>query len=533
MNLHVNNIFKLRENKNINQNDNYIKNKFLHFVIFFVLIISLVLIAVFLIIKVGKEQKQIVTDVYNVNIYNAKNILGRVAVISEFKGNVIVTRNEKEYLAFNNFRLEEGDNIKTGTDSYAKIEIDGNKSLKMDNNSIIKVEALLGNKTDNITTIVLSNGRLLNNVKEKLSSNSRYNIKTLNTIVGVKGTIFVVTCDVNEHKNYCTQVENLSGLVDVERIDVKNKKVLAKVTLKTKECAIAEEKINVPKTIEMKKIDTLNLDEFIKTEKEIMNRITTESNQITKNESTVKTTVSNQTVTTNTNNNFSPASEPIKNIIDTTKNVTEQINKITQTETNIITKPTESISKPTESTIKPVESTNVPTVILDNTKPSLSISGPDITSVKLGGQVEYSISYYDNVGIKEVVLTSGDVILNGFTAKVTISGTGIKRIVTLTNIQGTAGSNKYIKIATGTGIDTSGNVTDSKISAYFSILENKVITPTGTSSTTTYISPTNTNTTIPTTTNNTTTYTKPTTTTINTNTTTTYTRPTNTITSIY
>lgn len=98
----------------------------------------------------------------------------------------------------------------------------------------------------------------------------------------------------------------------------------------------------------------------------------------------------------------------------------------------------------------------------------LIVSGP---SVILEGQnAVFTIQYNSNV--KTVLLSEGDIILNGFTATKYISGSGNKRTVTLKNISGT-GDNKTITIAAGSAILKDGSKTKAQVSNVFKI--NKAI----------------------------------------------------------
>ena len=94
----------------------------------------------------------------------------------------------------------------------------------------------------------------------------------------------------------------------------------------------------------------------------------------------------------------------------------------------------------------------------DSVRPSVSVSSPSRLSVSVGGTVSYTISFTDNVGISRINTSSSYITLNGFTANVSVSNSSNKSVVTLTNIQGTAG-NKSIGIRAGAAQDAAGNST--------------------------------------------------------------------------
>lgn len=93
----------------------------------------------------------------------------------------------------------------------------------------------------------------------------------------------------------------------------------------------------------------------------------------------------------------------------------------------------------------------------DATKPSIMISGPSLTNVNQGDSLSYTINYSDNSGNVNVLLNSSHIRLYGFSANINISGSQNKRVVTLSNIRGNAGGNKYIALSSGTARDNAGN----------------------------------------------------------------------------
>ncbi|MEG2483997.1 MAG: hypothetical protein RSB51_00855 [Clostridia bacterium] len=94
----------------------------------------------------------------------------------------------------------------------------------------------------------------------------------------------------------------------------------------------------------------------------------------------------------------------------------------------------------------------------DNVKPSITVTGPSKNNVDLGDSVVYNVNYSDKSGIKNISLNSSSIALFGFTANVSISGTGTSRRITLNNVQGAEGGNKYISIKSGTAADMVGNL---------------------------------------------------------------------------
>lgn len=108
------------------------------------------------------------------------------------------------------------------------------------------------------------------------------------------------------------------------------------------------------------------------------------------------------------------------------------------------------------------------TDLKDTVAPVMSISGPSAMTVNKGGVVSYIVRYQDNIGISAVTLKNSDIKLNGFTANITITGTGNERVITLSNINGEVG-NKTITISSATAVDAAGNKANGATSSAFEL----------------------------------------------------------------
>ena len=119
---------------------------------------------------------------------------------------------------------------------------------------------------------------------------------------------------------------------------------------------------------------------------------------------------------------------------------------------------------PNPTTPKPV------TPKKDTTLPVVKISKPTKTNVNEGENISFTINFSDNKGIRSVNLKENNIKLNGFEADIKIEGTGNKtRKITLSNIKGTEGKNKYITIGSGVVIDTTGNRSKAVSSSKFTL----------------------------------------------------------------
>lgn len=122
----------------------------------------------------------------------------------------------------------------------------------------------------------------------------------------------------------------------------------------------------------------------------------------------------------------------------------------------------------------------------DTVAPSISLMGPNISSANNGGTVTYIVRYTDASGVANVNLYQNSVKLKGFTANVSISGSGenskvVERKITLSNIQGSNGS-KYISIVAATASDYNGNRTIGVNSSPFKLVNRGAVNSSGSSS---------------------------------------------------
>ncbi len=121
--------------------------------------------------------------------------------------------------------------------------------------------------------------------------------------------------------------------------------------------------------------------------------------------------------------------------------------------------------------------TNIPVYVFatnaDTAKPTVNISRPNVSSVYAGETVTYTLYLADNVGIAEDNVYPSNINLHGFTANKKVSGTGGTRTVTLSNIQGTEGSGKYISVNAGALVDAAGNKSNA-VSSFTFELKKKV-----------------------------------------------------------
>lgn len=131
------------------------------------------------------------------------------------------------------------------------------------------------------------------------------------------------------------------------------------------------------------------------------------------------------------------------------------------------------VAKPQPS--KPSPTVNTTTKI-DKTLPVVKIGAAKPAAIYSGNAVTYTVTFSDNVSVNSVNLKASNIKLHGFTANISVTGTGTKtRRVNLKNIQGTVGVKKYITIASSVAVDRAGNRSRAISSSTFSILKNNTV----------------------------------------------------------
>lgn len=128
-------------------------------------------------------------------------------MVKEIKGTVMVVRagGVKEFKAFQNMRLSEGDTVRTGHSSQVVIEVDAEQSFKISANSEVVVSELKNKTGQTRLTLNLRKGGVGSDVNKKLPEGSDYKIKTPTAVMGVRGTEFFVQFESGETDVWLTK----------------------------------------------------------------------------------------------------------------------------------------------------------------------------------------------------------------------------------------------------------------------------------------------------------------------------------------
>ncbi len=161
--------------------------------------IAAVVVAVILIVSKNKEAAYRIIKVYEVQ--------GEAVVTNSTKGDIE---------AYENMVLESGDRVTVGN---------GKLTLKLDEDKYVYAEAnttfeLLASGTpkNSKTTINLIDGQIANEIQNKLSDDSYYEINTPNSTMSVRGTIYYVQTYVGDDGKRYTKVSVFDGSVETNRL---------------------------------------------------------------------------------------------------------------------------------------------------------------------------------------------------------------------------------------------------------------------------------------------------------------------------
>ncbi len=126
----------------------------------------------------------------------------RIIKLVEMTGTVTYSRDSETNDAYQNMNFQNGDKIDTSAESSAKLSLDSDKYLHMAANTSIELEAK-GDEKDSKTRIKLNSGEITNEIQNKLSENSMYEVETSNATMAVQGTIFYVKVKDGKTIVYC------------------------------------------------------------------------------------------------------------------------------------------------------------------------------------------------------------------------------------------------------------------------------------------------------------------------------------------
>lgn len=116
-----------------------------------------------------------------------------------------------------NLYLESEDRVSTGTESNMRLKLDDDKYIMVEEESIFRIEAT-GDKIDSKTSIYLEKGAITNEIQNKLSKDSYYEVETPNSVMAVRGTIFRIEVYFDINGEIYTKLTVFNGKVTVHLV---------------------------------------------------------------------------------------------------------------------------------------------------------------------------------------------------------------------------------------------------------------------------------------------------------------------------
>lgn len=198
----------------------------------------------------------------------------RAAEIKEFSGSVSIKRagGEKRYKPFAGMALVEGDAIVTGVNGKISLSVSDELEFIVAENTEILISKLIKSETGaSITRIDLKTGGVWSKIKKKLSSDSKYEIKTPTVVLGARGTEFYTRSFLSEVQSNLFKGSIYAAYFEVNTVDGKRiEKLMLEVILQAGQTV----KISgTPKELKDFFITTLKLEDLDKFSLEMLKEL--------------------------------------------------------------------------------------------------------------------------------------------------------------------------------------------------------------------------------------------------------------------
>ena len=137
----------------------------------------------------------------------------RSILVYELEGTAEIEREGTgTFSAAENLYLESGDKVTVASASSMRLKLDDDKYIMVEENSVLSIEAS-GSKKDSKTSIYLERGAITNEIQNRLSDKSTYEVMTPNSVMAVRGTTFRVEVYFDENDEVYTKLSTFEGIV--------------------------------------------------------------------------------------------------------------------------------------------------------------------------------------------------------------------------------------------------------------------------------------------------------------------------------
>lgn len=137
--------------------------------------------------------------------------------VSRIFGTVTVENNGNRYSAYEDMRLEDGYAMNTGVESYARLALDDDKYVKLEQDSRVVFTAL-GNANNHVTAISLEAGSMNAELVNPLTEEESFVVTTPNAVLAVRGTFFKIAVTYDETGVALTDIYTYGGAVACQRV---------------------------------------------------------------------------------------------------------------------------------------------------------------------------------------------------------------------------------------------------------------------------------------------------------------------------
>ncbi|WP_102344797.1 FecR domain-containing protein [Bacillus sp. Marseille-P3661] len=145
----------------------------------------------------------------------------RIAITKDVKGKVYMKKGggKKEFGVKDGFSLSQGDTVRTGVKSSTNIVYDDGSKSTIGPTSKVVISKLKNDESSKKTKIKMLSGKIWNSIQSLTNANDEYEIETPTSVMGVRGTLFLVTTSPLDNS---TKVVVLDGEVGASRSSEQN-----------------------------------------------------------------------------------------------------------------------------------------------------------------------------------------------------------------------------------------------------------------------------------------------------------------------